>query len=270
MVKKLFKHEFIAWLRIMAVVYAAVLSLSVALRFLVAVESNSVAYEVISGISIALYVFALMACVFYCPIFGVSRFYKNLFTGEGYLTHTLPVTANAHIWVKALTTGAMTFLSLLVVALSVVVLSAGELLTEIIKALEYLVGKIPAEYTGHIWIFALELLALTAVTCVFGPMLYFACVCVGQLFRKNRVAAAVGVYFAYNYISQFIFSVVLGLLAQSGTELPENMLEQMPTTLEIINAYHSLLWVGIVWTVFLGLIYYFVCHYVISKKLNLE
>ena len=270
MVKKLFKHEFIAWSRIMVVVYAVVLSLSVAMRLLFAVESDSVVYEIVSAISIILYVFALMACIFWCPIFGVNRFYKNLFTGEGYLTHTLPVTADAHIWVKALTTGAMTLLSALVVALSVVILSAGELLTEIVKAFQYLVGKIPAEYVSHLWIFALELSVFVAVACVFGPMLYYACVCVGQLFRKNRVAAAVGVYFAYNYISQFIASVVMGLLAQSGTQLPENLLEQVPTTLDILKAYHSLLWVGIVWTVFLGLIYYFVCHYVISKKLNLE
>ena len=217
-----------------------------------------------------MYAVAIAATIAAPVVFGIQRFYKNMFTGEGYLTHTLPVTADAHIWVKALTTGAMTLLSALVVALSVVILSAGELLTEIVKAFQYLVGKIPAEYVSHVWIFALELLVLMAVTCVFGPMLYYACVCVGQLFRKNRVAAAVGVYFAYNYITQFISSAVIGLLAQSGSQLPENLLEQVPTTLEVLKAYHSVLWVGIVWTVFLGLIYYFVCHYVISKKLNLE
>ena len=81
MVKKLFKHEFIAWSRIMVVVYAVVLSLSVAMRLLFAVESDAVVYEIVCAISIILYVFALMACIFWCPVFGVNRFYKNLFTG---------------------------------------------------------------------------------------------------------------------------------------------------------------------------------------------
>ena len=115
MVKKLFKHEFLAWLRIMAVVYAVMVSFSVAFRLFLGIDSDTVAYEVLTALGTGIYVMFLGICLSFCSIFGVVRFYKNLFTGEGYLTLTLPVSAAAHIWVKALTSAVMLLLTLLMV-----------------------------------------------------------------------------------------------------------------------------------------------------------
>lgn len=272
MVKKLFKHEFLAWMRIMSIVYGVMLTFSAAYRIFLCFENDSVAYEVISALGIGIFILFLVMCVVFCGIFSVVRFYKNLFTGEGYLTLTLPVTAAQHIWVKALTAGAMQLLTLVVAALSVMIVMAGDVLVEVIKAADYLLKQIPAEYAGHVPGYVVEILLAMLAGFVFGPMLYYACICIGQLFKKHRILAAIGVYYGYYYLCQILASVAIGAFAVAGMTAPEDMLNQSleTTTAQILGAYHGLLCMGILWTVGIGMIYFVISHHILSKKLNLE
>lgn len=271
MVKKLFKHEFSAWMRIMGIIYIVMVSFSAAFRLFLCLESDSVAFEVISVLGAVIFILFLTVCISFCPIFGIVRFYKNLFTGEGYLTLTLPVTAAQHIWVKALTSAAMLLLTLLVTALSVTIVMLGDVLTEAVKAADYMLKQIPAQYSGHIVGYCVEFLIFLVAGSIFGPMLYYACICIGQLFRKHRVLGAIGVYFGYYYLCQILVSVAIGAMAIAGAATPGDVIvDSMPTTAETLGAYHGLLCTVILWTVGIGMIYYVICHYILSKKLNLE
>ena len=51
-------------------------------------------------------------------VLGVIRFYKNLFTKEGYLTFTLPVTSTQHILVKSTTAVLVQIVSIIAIMLS--------------------------------------------------------------------------------------------------------------------------------------------------------
>lgn len=272
MVKKLFKHEFLAWFRIMAILYPVMLAFSVAFRIFLCFENGSVAYEVITALGVAIFILFLTMCVAFCAIFGVVRFYKNLFTGEGYLTLTLPVTAAQHIWVKALTAAAMQLLTVLMALLSAVILMSGDVLTEVMKAAAYIWKQIPAEYAGYIPGYFVEFLLMALAGSVFGPMLYYACICIGQLFKKHRILAAVGVYFGYYYLCQILASIAFGALTMVGMTVPGDMLNQSleMTVEQVLGAYHNLLFMGILWTVGIGMIYFVICHHILSKKLNLE
>lgn len=271
MVKKLFKHEFLAWLKIMSVIYIVMVTFSAAFRIFLCFENDSVAYEIISVLGVVIFTLFLTMCICFCPIFSVVRFYKNLFTGEGYLSLTLPVTAAQHIWVKALTSAAMTALTTLGAALSATIVMAGDVLTEVIKAAAYIMKQIPGEYTSHIPAFCLEILIAMLVSCVFGPMLYYACICIGQLFRKHRILGAVGVYFGYYYLCQILGSVALGAFAIAGEAgAGDVIVDSVPTTAEMLGMYHGMFCTGILWTVGIGMIYFVICHHILSKKLNLE
>lgn len=268
MVKKLFKHEFKAWLRVMAIVWAVMLAFAGVYRLFLCFESDSVAYIIISALALVIFIIGLSVCMVFCEIFGVVRFYKNLFTGEGYLSFTLPVTAGSHLWVKALTHGTMLLLTMLVSGASLLIISAGEVFTEIGKAAAYLWEKIPEEAVGHIMGYGGELLVLMLVGLVFSPMLYYACICIGQLFRKHRVLGAIGVYFGYYYICQILGSVLTGVLAalgETGTEETVVEMTSFPYT-----EFHVIFGIGILWTVIIGMVYFAICHHIMTKKLNLE
>ena len=216
MVKKLFKHEYLAWLRIMPIIFGITLAVAGLLRLAVAFETDSMYYDLVLGSGIFMFVVAIIATLVAPTIFAIVRFYKNMFSGEGYLTHTLPVTPANHLWAKALTAVTFDVAAVLVVILSVMIATAGDVLTEIWKAGAYLLHKIPEKYVGHLagWVAEYGLLLLVAMFT--SHFMYYFCICVGQLTRKNRKLAAVGMYFGLYAITQVISTVLTVVFAYWG------------------------------------------------------
>lgn len=217
MVKKLFKHEFLAYARVMAIVYGILLTIATATRIILIFESDTTAYQIISTFSLIIYLVSAVAAALFSTAFGVIRFYKNLFTSEGYLSFTLPVTPSQHITVKAVTAVCVELLSLLVVLLSGCIVTSGEVLVEIWKALIYIWNQLYAQMGFHLVLAGGECLILFLVTSAASFMLYYTCISIGQLSKKNRILAAVGVYFAYYILAQIVSTVVTILISVVAT-----------------------------------------------------
>lgn len=269
MVKKLYKHEILAWMRELSILFGIVLAVSVMHRLIQIFESESLYYDIVNGSVTFMYALALLVCLVAPEIFGVVRFYKNLFTGEGYLTFTLPVRASDHLWVKLWTAVGFSVLSGIVCILSAVIVTAGDVFTEICKAGAYLLGMIPEEMTGHAVGYCLEVLALLIVSTAGSFLLFDTCICIGQLFRKNRVLAAVGVYFGFNVISQIlgtILGVAMVILETTG------VLSGIYAYAEANAAQmvHIILSGSAVLNGVFALLCWLICHHIIRKKLNLE
>jgi len=269
MVKKLFKHEYLAWLRIMPVIWGITLVIAALLRLVVALENTSAYYGIVLGSGIFMFVVALIATLATPTIFSIVRFYRNMFSGEGYLTNTLPVTTANHLWAKVLTAVSFNIASLVVCILAVVIASAGDVLAEIVKAIAYLINMIPEKYVGHIngWVAEYSLLMLVSVFS--SHFMFYFCICIGQLSKKNRILVAVGVYFAIYSVTQILSTVVTVLIAMIGDQgLLDpilNWVEKNPETTVHVAFLGLLLIMSIV-----ALVYYFICHHIIRKKLNLE
>ena len=269
MVKKLFKHEFLAWLRVLPIIYGITLIVAGMHRLLQVFENDSVQYNILFISATVMYAVAIAATIAAPVVFGIQRFYKNMFTGEGYLTHTLPVTPANHLWVKGLTAVTFSLISFLVLDLSVVIITAGDVLVDLWKAAAYMLHLIQPEYVTHIVFYFIEALLLVVISCFFMHYLYYTCICAGHLFRKNRVLAAVGVYFGLYMITQIlgtVFIVLTVVLTETGVLEPlfDWFYEY---TLEAI---HIGMWGSIAaYTALIGA-YFLFCRFVLKKKLNLE
>lgn len=269
MVKKLFKHEYLAWLRIMPLIFGITLVVSGMLRLLMAFEHDSIYYDIVCGSAIFVFVIAILTTLISPSIFAIVRFYKNMFTGEGYLTHTLPVTAGNHLWTKLLTAISFDVAAVLVVMLSVLIVTSGEVLEEIWKAAGYLIAQIPQKYVGHAWAWVAEYGVMMLVAMMSSHLLYYFCICIGQLFRKNRILAAVGVYFGLYMITQIITTVITVIFTFMGVSgvWEEILLWVEKNPVEMV---HIVLTAGIVTTTIMAAVYFLICHTIIRKKLNLE
>lgn len=273
MVKKLFRHEFLAHLRVMSIVYLILFTVAAAGRIIQFFENDSVPYEIIFDISCTTYGICVVAALAFAFVMGIIRFYKNLFTAEGYLSMTLPVTPAQHIWVKAVTAVCMELLTLAMILVSGCIITAGEMLGEIWKALIYLLQKMFAEIGFHSILFGGELLILFVLGLFSSIMLYYTFISIGQLFKKNRILAAVGAFFVYYILSQItttVLAVVVSILGASGA-LDDfaawviNMGEQNPYALV-----HGILGIAITLPVISTLIEFLIVRGIITKKLNLE
>lgn len=269
MVKKLFKHEFLAWLRVLPIIYGITLVVAAVHRIVQFFESDSVYYEMVSSSAIFMYTVALLVTLATPTVFGVVRFYKNLFTGEGYLTMTLPVTPANHLWVKGLTAVAFEIMSVLVCLLSGMVITAGEVLTEVGKAAAYLLAQIPDDVGAHLFGYVAEWCLLMPIAMFGGFFMLYTCICMGQLFRKNRILAAVGVYFGF-YIGSQILSTIAGI-SMVAIETA-GVLEKLNTWIgdHPYATVHIGFFGAAVIDAGISAIYFLICHHVIRKKLNLE
>lgn len=273
MVKKLFKHEFLAWLRVLPIIYGITLAIAAMLRIVVIFENDSVYYHLVHGSAIAMFAIAMCVTVASGTVFAIQRFYKNLFTGEGYLTHTLPVTPANHLWVKVLTAVSFDIISLLVCLLAGIIVSIGDVFSEICKAAGYILHHlselIPQEIAGHFACWTAEYILLLLISLFSSHFFIYLCICLGQLFRKNRALAAVGIYFGFYVISQILGTVtmiILMVMAQLGTW--DSLLEAIVA--HPFASIHIFLSGCVVLIALVTLAYYWICHYVIRKKLNLE
>ena len=269
MVKKLFKHEINAYLRIMLPVYICLMGVAILGRFIQIFEADTTIYSVINGSSIFAYVVAVLICFGFSTFFSITRFYKNLFTGEGYLTFTLPATPTQHLWVKLLTSMLFGFASFIVVLISLMAITAGDAFDEGVKALIY-IAKIYIPKIGfHIWLYLLEAVILLILTASFGYLLYYTCISIGQLSKKNRVLCAVGVYIGYYFITQIlgtIFMVVITFLASTPFMKAIAQFAVNHTYAFI----HIILCILIVLTAVMALVCFAITRHIMTKKLNLE
>lgn len=270
MVKKLFKHELEYYLRSLLPVYMVLGGIALIGRIIEFFEADTTAYSILRGSSVTMLVIACVAALGMTILFSVIRFYKNLFTGEGYLTLTLPVTIPQHILVKLAAALVANVATLVAIVLAICLFTVGPWLVEIIKAVAYIYKDIAANFEGNFGWYVVECIPLLLMLICAYTMLYYMCICIGQQAKKNRVIAAVGAYFGLYVITQIISTVVVIIVSISEVIwLIDDFLMSL-TQQEVFGLIHGGIWVLFVIAGGLAAIYYVVCKHIMSKRLNLE
>ena len=269
MVRKLFKHEFLAYARAMSVIYMILLTVAAATRVIQFFESETAGYIIVATITFTSYGVVVFGAVAFTFALALIRFYKNLFSAEGYLSFTLPVTPSKHIWVKALTALSFSVMTWIAILLSGCIVSAGEMLKEIFLVLDYLVDKLYAFADFHATLFIIEVLVSILASALSSLLLYYTFIAIGQLFKKNRILAAVGAYFVYYIISQVVSSVLSLIFSVFMTNTVSVKLNLFIQQHPFVTA-HTILCGSIVLSGLFVVILFVVIRTIINKKLNLE
>ena len=270
MVKKLFKHETVAWLRGMLPMYAILLGVALLGRIVQIFEdSSSTPYNIFFTSSTVVYCITIIVCMVMTAIFCITRFYKNLFTSEGYLSFTLPVTTANHLLTKLITALLFSLVSLAVIFISFFIFMFGDAFTEITKTVSYLSGRAFNEIGLHYIFYVIEIILLVIVVCAAQYLLFYACISVGQIARKNRILAAFGVYFGYYFATQMLGTIFI-IVVTVNNSFFEKIYNYIVLNLSGYAFLHIILCSALIFELLLGCLYYAVSHHMIKKKLNLE
>jgi len=273
MVKKLFKHEFLAYIRALLPMHLILLGIAALTRFVCFFENDSPVYNIVFTSSVIALVIACLVCLGLSFLKVITRYYKNMFTHEGYLTLTLPVTSVQHIWVKV-TSGVVSILAgFVAIFLAVCVATAGELNIELIKAAFYLIGVFQKNSDGNYIYFMIEFMIMAIVALYAVTLLCYACISIGQLTNKNRVAAAIGVFCAHYFITQIISTIIIIVSHNYLIEFYDGwfwyILSYLIGARPYIDRHLSIIIPTIV-IALLGWGYFAVSNHILKKKLNLE
>ncbi len=271
MVRKLIKHEFNAVGRSMLPMAVILLAMSFFTRIIQIFEVQSRTYDIILTSAIFMLVIAMIVSLVMSVVISIKRFYTNMFTGEGYLTMTLPVTAVEHILTKLLVAFVSVVATVLAIIIAGSIATMGEVLNEVIKAMDYIADAYFKFFGGHGVAYIFEALIALTVAGASQFLLYYACISVGQMARKNRVLAAFGAYFGYYIITQ-IFGTVLVILISLQ---PQWLIDLMQSVTDFVEYHpyafvHYFIWCITLFYGVLSFVFFFISRYIITNKLNLE
>ena len=229
-----------------------------------------------------LYVIMLLASTWGMLIYLGIRFFRSMYTDEGYLSHTLPVTANQLLLSKVLVSGLWyLFISVgigvsvlaLILSMMMGVLNIGELSSEL------------AQYNGNIWAFlsdgiyelgrfyeeqmGLNLLhygITMLLTFVVGPftamIILFGSLTIGQLSSKHKGLMGILTYAGITILSSIVGSTVQSVFMFSAGVMSSSSGFSMTS-----NAAYD---INILTSVLIAAVMYGISYYILNRKLNLD
>lgn len=269
MVKKLFKHEINAYLRTIIPMHMVLIGIAILSRFVQLFDNNSVSYNIVFYSSIVAFGIGVVVCIILTFVFGIRRFYTNLFTSEGYLSFTLPVTPTQHIIVKNIVAVMSQISSIIMILVATCIITFGDVCIELFKAAGYLIKLVYQEWGQHTTLFILEIILALVVGISTTYMLFYACIALGQRAKKNRVAAAVGIFFIYYLIIQVIATICIIIVTTFPEQFDFYNIEKYILNHPVLST-HVILCSIIMISGLLNLLYFTITKRTITKKLNLE
>lgn len=206
-------------------------------------------------------VIAIAVCTAASTFFVIYRFYKRCFTDEGYLTFTLPV-SNHQILLSSIANCILCELLALVAAAVAAAIIGGMFLlainsTQTIVWADVWVSweDVWQQIVDSFWKNAdqFALVGFSGIVGAFSELILFMlAVTIGALIaRKHKILAAVGVYYGIGMLQSFVMSM---LMLNATTSEDVNALLASPGVMGLT----------------LSVCGYFLMHWLISKKLNLN
>ena len=268
MLKKCLKHEWKACWKNMALLNGAAIFMGALGGFGFLFSQISELPDLLIVLYLFAYVLIVIAASVMTQVLMIQRYYKNLFTDEGYLTNVLPVSATDHILSKMLVFGAWSILN----ALSVLASFAFLLLPSAIRYftantllfynktmtfsdfLSYLWAQITGVadaafsligITNHIGMALFSIVGFFA-SLFFGILLFYAAISIGSLVSSHTILTAV-----LSYIG--------------GISIVRVFQDSTPTAVVTTSSVSTL-----IITVVLCVVLFLICRYILSRRLNLS
>ena len=273
MVSKLIKYDFRSYFRLLFPVQLIILGFALINRIiqffeppLDTVGGASTVYNGFFISSLVLYIISIIVCIVMTVIVGIVRFYQGMYTSEGYLNHTLPVTPTQHIFAKLLTSFIFCLGGLLAIFLSFMVITIGDVNIEVFKAFFYLAGKFFARFGANGGLYVLEFILLLCAAAFFVFIKLYCCISIGQLVNRKKILLAFGVFFGIYVVKQIIGTVFV-IFVVLNPELFDRFGVWIGQHPELFV--HLIFIFAILYHALFGLMYFLITKYIMSKKLNL-
>lgn len=227
-------------------------------------ESLSEVGMAIVAVGIILFCIMFMVAGFGTQVFSGIYFYRNLFSDEGYLTHTLPVSRTQLLVSKSIVASVWMFIDQLLLIGSVLILVLVDPVLEVMTTYRAEVWEVlglpPGLGYGAICLIILVLCLVSAVSSI---ALLYASVVIGQMFANHRALGAVVVYFCISTVLSVIASI-WGILSGSMEAAAVSQ------TTSLYMFYKDLFAGTLVFELIFAIVFYAVAWILMRKRLNLN
>lgn len=222
MTGKLIKYEIRSSVKLIAVIWAALITASilfsivgnVILKVLPEWFNNSV-ISVILAFAAGIIYFALFTAMIVVTIMIVIlRFYRGLLGNEGYLMHTLPVKPWQLITSKGVVSAGVVLISIIAAILSITIMAviAGGLdIAGMFRDIAQAVKDEP-----QVLLIGMEILIVMVATLMKWVYQIYASLSIGQLAGKHRILLSLGAYIGINVVLSVIGTVMIFVTSETS------------------------------------------------------
>lgn len=223
--------------------------------------------------SLIVCIFTMIGVVYGMMIYLGVRFFKSMYTDEGYLAHTLPVTPHQLLGSKLLVGGfwmlivnAVALLSMvgLVLVMLASIANGVQVDIDFWEMLREGVGAIIDLYETELGLNMTHYAVVGILTAIIGSfssiMTIYGALTIGQLSKKYKAMMGILTYFGLGLLNMIIGMVV------STVNMASNISRGMNGEAMSGITYNYNLIISIV----MGVGLYFLSHFIIKKKLNLD
>ena len=278
MLGKLIKYEFKSTSRIMWFLYGGLIIIGSLLGIFLRIQShvNSSADDVnyysplfsmmdtadnpvlriVVAALIAIYILMIWAVAIMTTILIVTRFYRNLLGGEGYLMHTLPVKTHNLVISKGIVAILWMTIGIIAGIISAIMLGlTSGALQYIFKEMTWDMFKeiINAITSSEFMLFVI-LAIIGGITSIFT---FYMSMAIGNLANKNKFLFSVLAYIGISIVITIIFSII--------TFAGESMLEMLLDN----GSFNMFMIYQIILQTILGIGFFIGTTYILKNKLNL-
>lgn len=271
MVRKLVKYDFVSFFRLLFPVQMIILGIALVNRLIHLFEvRDSSVYQTVFYSSVTLLVIACIVALVMTLILSVVRFYQGLYSSEGYLSHTLPVTPTQHIFAKLLVSLLFVAGTVLTILIAVCIATFGEVGVELFKALGYLIKKSFESIGFQVVLYGIEFLVCAVLYVCAVLLVFYFCLSVGQLVPRKKILLAFGVLFALYILAQIIATAGIIIVTVSPAWF-ENLFEFVQ---QFADAHPQLMFhltlSGFILVQFIECtVFFLISKMIMKKKLNL-
>lgn len=284
MLGKLIKNEFKAVNRLMIPLHLGLIVITIIGRFYLQLTvfnnpgrtyymmlEQNIWYNLLNVMLVMFYVIALIAAALITWIYlSILRFRKNLFTDEGYLMHTLPVSASAHIWSKLIVNFVWQVIDILLIILSIFGLFLNmDMIRALPEGFSLLFSSFPEAFGVPAGVGIPLYLLLFLIESVSGILIIYMCIAIGHSFNSHKILASVGIYVGVWIIANILSSVcaaITGMVSYGSSSLLIGVANNLPNA-----TYFWLSWImSLLLCLICGVAGYLLSNYFMTKRLNLE
>lgn len=274
MLGKLFKYEWRSITKLLLPVHGCILLFALLSRFyfslgggveqLLSNKNNFV--SILTMLLIFALVVIISSIAIFTYIYTGYHFYKSVFTDQGYLTNTLPVTPGQILLAKGLAGLLWILIDVLVIGLSCIILFASkDFFANFGPFCSALIG-----YMGQMPLFTLlMILSLILMPIELIVLLYFS-IAIGNLASNHKVLASIGAYVGLYILQQIFGFIELMVVGFSGRGVFMSVNLPVDPSFTFQSLINPILLASLIFSLILTIACWIGSKYIMRRKLNLQ
>lgn len=216
-----------------------------------------------------LYVLSIFALFVITGVYLTIRFYKTMYSNQGYLTHTLPVSTGSILNTKILVSVFWVCIATIVTILSVFALvrvAAGVSWESMdLSHMKYVFATAFGLSVPEVFFY----IGMTLILSCFSVVLMVcASLSIGQLFSQHRILGSVAAFVAIYMVQQMVGTVIIFILGMQSSIF--DFEGRTETAAAFPGFYRGMFGASLIELAFFSIVFYGVSYYLTKKKLNLE